>query len=451
MPKNRIKNTWIIFLSVVAVLATGLSIYSQVTAGQSQIYVQAGDKATQRLNDYYRQSLYQLTDSMKNINANLGKISVSSNTRQQQKLLILVEGAAESANRDLALLPIADNGVVEKSVKYTNQVSDYSKFLSEKLAGGTPLSNDDRNNLSYLEGVSDILSQSLNRMSMDSQTSFVNVKDSEGNGSISVNTEDIGENTFDYPQLVYDGPYSDAVTQKQIKQGKKISLEQGEKYIRKAFSDYNLTSVEYAATIENKTTVYAYDLVTNNGQTFQVALTPDGRVAQMDGQGMVKTPSSDNPVDMDAFQKEAETFARKLGFPVKAIWSSLPIEGRVYVNLCYVENDTIVYPDMVKVALDAETGKVVGFESYSYLANHIERQIDGDYSNVEGAIRKITKSVEVVGINKAIIPVGQKEYRCYEFVCEKGDDTYLIYIDADNLVERDIFKVVKGIEGYSVI
>lgn len=446
----KIKNVWIIFLSTVAVLATAFGVYTQVMP-ESEPYVQSSDEANRMLSNYYRQSLYQLTDSMKNINANLGKISVSSNNRQQQKLLILVEGAADAANRDLALLPISDNAVVEKSIKYTNQVTDYSKFLSEKLGGGTPLSADDRRNLSCLEDVAESLALSLGKMSMESQTSFVSVKDKEGRSGVFLSTEEIDENTFDYPQLIYDGPYSDAVTNKEITPTKAISPEEGAKYIRRAFSDYDLSSVQYESTMTNKTTAYIYDLISKNGESFRVLLSPDGRVMQFDGYGSNKTPNSDTPVDLGAMQQKAVKFANKLGFSVKPIWSSLPIEDRVYVNLCFVDGETIIYPDMVKVALDAATGEVAGFDSYAYLANHKERDFDYDYSNIDGAVKKLCCGVEIVGINKAVIPVGQKEYNCFEFVCEKGDDTYLIYIDVDTLVERDIFKVVKGIEGYSVI
>jgi len=438
------KNVWIIFLSIVAVCAISFGVYAQMNAVNNKTYAMKEDDHQMTLENHYKESLYQLADSMKNINANLGKISVSNNTKQQQKLLLLVEGAADAAGRDLSLLPM-DAEVVEKSLKYTNQVSDYAKTLSEKLYTGGNLSVEERTNLSALENVSENLYMGLNYAAMNDLDWKV---DDTGYGF--VNMEGMDENVFDYPQLIYDGPFSDAVVDKTVQFESKISPSSGEAYIMNAFRDYNISSVAYGGKVDGKIMAYAYDMITTSGDVYRILFTPDGRVAQFNGNVEQTDMVNTQELDLENFQKTAVAFANNLGFSVKAIWTSQPIENRVYVNMCFVQDDIVVYPDMIKVALNLD-GKVVGFESLSYLLNHKERELTSDYSNIENGIERLSKTVQVVGINKAVIPLGQKEYFCYEFVCEKGNDTYLIYLDTLTLVERDISKVVKGIEGYSVI
>lgn len=440
------KNVWIIFLSIVALCAISFGVYSEFTAENNKTYVMKEDDHKTTLENYYRQSMYQLADSMKNINANLGKISVSNNSKQQQKLLLLVEGAADAAGRDLSLLPM-DAEVVSKSLKYSNQVADYAKTLSEKLYLGGSLSDAERINLTALENVSENLYQGLNNASMNNLDWKV---DDSGYGFVDV--EGVQENVFDYPQLIYDGPFSDAVVGKTAQFQNKITAASGEAYITETFKDYGISSVAYGGKVNGKITAYAYDLITTSGDVYRVLLTPDGRVAQFNGnvEQLNTANTEQQQIDLETYQKKAVAFANKLGYPVKAIWTSQPIENRIYVNMCYVEGDTVVYPDMIKAAMNLD-GKVVGFESFSYLVNHKERDVTISSDNIENGIAKLSKTVQVVGINKAVIPVGQKEYLCYEFVCEKGGNTYLIYLDAVTLVERDILKVVTGIEGYSVI
>ena len=59
--------------------------------------------------------------------------------------------------------------------------------------------------------------------------------------------------------------------------------------------------------------------------------------------------------------------------------------------------------------------------------------------------------MKVKNSNLALVPKGEKEVLCFEFECVMDDEQYFVYIDANTLNEVDIFKVIKGTEGYTVM
>ena len=145
----------------------------------------------------------------------------------------------------------------------------------------------------------------------------------------------------------------------------------------------------------------------------------------------------------------AEQFANKLGYDVKAVWVSKQNDGPTYVNLAPVVNDVIIYPDLVKVSVD-DNG-VCGFEGFNYLANHKSRVFDKMARDDKNARQKLAEGMVVKNSNLALVQKNNAEVLCFEFECQMDDEQYFVYINADTLQEVDIFKVIKGSEGYTVI
>ena len=54
-------------------------------------------------------------------------------------------------------------------------------------------------------------------------------------------------------------------------------------------------------------------------------------------------------------------------------------------------------------------------------------------------------------VNMALVPKNDDEILCFEFECEADGEQYFVFINADTLEETDIFKVIKGTEGYTVM
>lgn len=451
---TQIRNFWIAFMTIIAILASALCVYyaflanvfnnTAPTPKMDDSYYQG------QLKNHYRQAAYELTDNLKNIEANLGKITASNDGAMQQKYLSKVISNAECAVYDLAALPLQSSTTVEKTIKFTNQLADYSKSLSYSLDNSGMITDTDRANLVSLGKVAAMLKEKMTILSQSDDVFVTNTDEKKGQvGGIFANIEDIEENSIDYEKLIYDGPYSDAVTNKKMKLGKTQNVESGEEYLRTVFADYNVQSVQFQQEYEGKTRVRSYEVITDNG-SYSVMMTLDNRIAQLNCYNDPTDVTSEQ-IDFNDCKEKAEKFARKLGYNVTATWASMPTTERVYVNLVYCDGGVIAYPDMVKVAIDSSNGKAVGFESFAYLANHKEISLPENAKSMALAQGMLNPKLEVVGSNIAIIPVGSNQFACYEFQCKSDKETYYVYIDMVSLKEHDILKVVETDQGMVVI
>lgn len=199
---------------------------------------------------------------------------------------------------------------------------------------------------------------------------------------------------------------------------------------------------KYVSEIKNKGLTYVYEL--ENGR---VILAADGKVVQYEAYcENTSEKSSDGKTCIAA----AEEFCQKLGYDVKGVWISKVQDYVTYVNCAPVIDGVIVYPELIKVAVDAE-GKVCGVEARAYVTNHKERNVDFGGVSEEDAKKAVDASLVITNTAKALIEKNDKTYLCYEFQCEKGDRQYYVYVDCESGKEVEIFKVIQNTEGFTVM
>ena len=147
--------------------------------------------------------------------------------------------------------------------------------------------------------------------------------------------------------------------------------------------------------------------------------------------------------------KAAKIFLEQRGFPSvkESYWT---LNGKtIVINFAYVQDGVICYPDLVKVAVALDNGRIVGFESRGYLMNHTKRSIPAPAVSKEEAQKKVADSLTVLSHDMTLIPTpGMNEVYCHDFKCEAADGRhYIIYVNADTGAEENILVVVEGEEG----
>ena len=70
---------------------------------------------------------------------------------------------------------------------------------------------------------------------------------------------------------------------------------------------------------------------------------------------------------------KAIEFLEKRGYPAMRESYFIDQGGILTINFAAVQDEVICYPDLVKVSIALDTGRVVGFESEGYLMNHTLR------------------------------------------------------------------------------
>ena len=443
--ESTVKNFWMIFFGVVALLAIAAAITIGVLLNGriaemklSTVTDENTYKVAQENN--YRRALYAACDSMKNLDASLGKAAISKNSANQTQQLTSVVIHANQVNQNLAHLPIADSDNLSACQKFVNQTQDYATYLLKKLANGEELTADERAALNSLTLVATGLYNFLEEYADSDSGMFIVNGNGMGNvGALTDGMNEVEDNAFSYEKLIYDGPFSDSVEEKVLKTDKVISTKEGSKIVGELFGENT-----FKAKIDHKGIWYSYEIA--NGR---VLLACDGRVAEYEAYSTVEPTSK--TLSKDTCIKAAEEFCQKLGYDVKGVWVSKTQEQTTYVNCASVVDDVIVYPDLIKVAVNSYTGEVEGLEAKSYLINHTDWQVEFGSVAQEDAQKTLDAGLRVTNVAKALVEKDHERYLAYEFQCEMGERQYYVYVDSATGNEVEIFKVIQNTEGYTVM
>ncbi|MBQ3219944.1 MAG: germination protein YpeB [Clostridia bacterium] len=403
------------------------------------------------LENTYQKSFYDTVKQVDNIDLNLSKILATSDTGAMQKYLVDTAINSELAENDLQQLPLQDESK-HYTTKLINQIGDYAKYLNNKIVDGEPLTKEDVKGLQNLYQANKTFKNSLLQMveEMGNDYSFRTVLDGGDGNLIIGGFNDLENLSVDYPELIYDGPFSDGQDNREIKglSGEEITDATAKEIFSKVFKEYNLENV------------------TNDGSTsgdiecYNVQGEKDGELlyAQISKKGgeliMFSFAGSCNAVNVneDSAVEKAQEFLSGLGIRnMKAVWINLT--GNVYtINFASTKGDVIIYSDLIKVRVCAETNMVIGIEAKSYYTNHTERVIGAPTLSQKQAGEKVSSNIGIVTCRLALVPIGTKnEKLCYEFSGEYDGSTYYVYIDANSGRQVEMFKVIESTEGTLLI
>lgn len=399
------------------------------------------------LESTYQKSFYDTVEQVDNIDLNLSKALATSDKGALQKYLVDTAINSELAENDLQQLPLQDESKYY-TTKLINQIGDYAKYLNNKIINGENLTEQDKESLMELYRANAEFKKSLQKMveEMGNDFSFATLMDG-GSGNLVINGfNDLQNLSVQYPELIYDGPFSDGINQREIKglKGETIDENTAKETFIKIFDKYSLQKVKNVGVLDA------------NIECFNVQGEKDGEIlfAQISKKGgkliMFSFAGSCEKVNCDKREAEeiAEQFVAELGLEkMKAVWINL--SNNVFtVNLAYTEGEAIVYSDLVKVRVCAETKMVIGYEATGYYTNHTERHLEKPALTKEQAKKKVSSNILVETARLAVVPIGTStEKLCYEFMGEYDGSTYYVYIDALTGKQIEMFKVIESTEG----
>ena len=392
----------------------------------------------------YRKSFYDTVEQVSNIDVNLSKVLASSDSGAIQKYLMDTAINSEIAENDLQQLPLHDESKYY-TTKLINQIGDYSKYLCNKLIDGEKLSEQDLAGLSQLYQANLTLKDALGQMTskMRSDYSFSSMMGG-GSGNLVIHGFNELQNlSVQFPELIYDGPFSDGLDQREIKglKGEEIDDNAAREIFTKIFSEYGLEKIENTGVAGGTIEVYNVQAQKDGQMLFAQISKKGGELIMFSFAGSCEQVKYEQA---DAILA-GENFLQKLDIhDMKAVWINLA--NNVYtINFASTANGAIVYPDLIKVRVCAETNTVIGIEARTYYTNHTDRLIGSPAISEKQAREKVSSNIEIDSARLAIVPIGQKsEKLCYEFAGEFEGSTYYVYIDAISGRQVEMFKVVQN-------
>lgn len=122
--------------------------------------------------------------------------------------------------------------------------------------------------------------------------------------------------------------------------------------------------------------------------------------------------------------------------------------GIATINYAYMQNDVVIYPDLIKLKLALDNGEILGIETTGYLNSHIERNLEQVQISKEKAKESLNKDLEILSEGLAIIPTEyQTEVLCWEFKGKVEDREFLVYINAITGREEDVLVILNTPNG----
>lgn len=395
----------------------------------------------------YRQNFSDLVDYVDNIDVNLSKVLVSSDEREQQKLFGEISSQSQLAEQGLQNLPI-DYENKYNTAKFINQLGDYSKYLNNRLIDGFSITNEEYSNVEMLYERNVVLKENLLSINNEIKGGAKIEELFKDGDSFGVKLFVEMENqSLDYPQLIYDGPFSDGLTNREVKglTGEKISSTEAEENFKKYFEGYVFNTFEFLGEVNGQYEGYNFRAQDESGvEVFAQISKKGGKLLNFNYSKECKEGSLSERECIS----NGEKFLKSLGIRgMKAVWA----ETNGYmttVNYAYEQDGVIYYSDLIKLNICREKGQVFGMEAKNYYLNHTQRDGISFKLSEKEALLKVKTDMEVESVRKAVVPSGTtSEKACWEIYGEINGNEYYIYVDAQNGREVNIFKVVETDEG----
>lgn len=416
-------------IALVAVLA-GFAIMNMNMATQYKA----------QLENNYQQSLNELSETMDSIETNLTKSVYSNSDKMLYEISSDLYSECNEAKDALSRLPVGQMNL-SSTYKFISQAGDYSTYIAQKVASGKTISNEEHKNLNTLLNYANQLNDSINSMvSVCNNGGLITASNVKNENNISVNslTNDMttAENAFkDYPTLLYDGPFADAVLNREpemIKNAEDYSREDARDAAAYAMG-CSVDQVNFETEEDGNIPCYVFTY----GQKTVGVTKSGGYVAYMIYGGKItkSTITEKNAVNI------AKKYLKKLGFENMKETYYMTDNNICVINFAYTKDNVIYYSDLIKVGISMNDGKAVSVETEGYLTNHRERAAFKSAKKQTDLQKSISPYLNVLDVKSCIIPKDNgTEVMCYEFHCESPEtnEEVLIYVNSETGAEENI-------------
>lgn len=402
------------------------------------------EQSAKTLDSIYASSYYSMVDSVNNLQINADKFETLTTARSQRSVLKDMEEDCAYIVAGLSVLPIdAQNSM--SAIKFFNQISGMCEAYINAIDEGAELTSKQLAMVDRAEYALSIIKSKLNTHNDTVRNAgyefiTISVFDDEGVTQFSSSLGDLTSNEVEYPAMIFDGPFSSALENKQVKglTENEISEEQARQYVQDTVFKGEKVEIGYLGETSGDFITYDYK-VTRNKADYNVQVTKrQGLLLTMSG----FVAKEDANISSEKVQDIAISFASKVGFgELIATWVEVK-DNIAYINLAPMQNEVVLYPDLVKVKVDMFNQNVVGFEARNYAFNHVEREINSTVSLRE-AEKELGFDYKILNTRKAVIALeDENEVVAYEFCCDRIDGLFYYYVDANSGRLVKILKVV---------
>ena len=428
---QRKQGLWLLTIMMACVIvSSGMTVYN---------YRRAHTYA-RMISDIYTGAFLAAMMQMEALETNIDKALLSEDEGQSAALLSRIGSDAAAVQTHLSALPLSHTAM-EDALKLCNQLQDYAVTLQQKA-----MSTIDGESAQILQQLSDTCGQLLEQL----QTAYAQMQ--EGNIRLDASRtymldadsaarpiESVGE-IIEYPTLIYDGPFSDVVSENAPRGlgARQVTREEAAgiacAYVGEDIAKAHLTQ-------ESGGAIPAWGVeIEQEDCTLQLAITKQG------GNVLWMFPENADfslEYGLEDCEKAAEEFLSAHGYGDMDLTFWQIYGGMATLSYAAVQDGVVLYPDLIKVQVRMDTLDIVGVEARHYLTSHTKRENLTPAIGEQEARAAISGRLENVTSRLCLIPQNGREYLCWEFTGEYRGDTYYVYVDAATGQQREIQKLVQ--------
>lgn len=433
---NVSKRTFVRIISFIVAIVLALTGFI-VTSINSK------NKAIKQLEYQYLKNLQNLGTYLDNIDSSITKAMYSGTPESLSEVSSKLWRESGFAKDCLSSLPVS-NLNLSNTYKFISQLGEYSLALSKKSNENELISQKDYNNLKQLHSYSQKLLKEVLYLEDAINTGYISVKDvsNEIKGAnlkastpkVTDGFTDFEEGFSDYPSLIYDGPFSDHILEKEsevVKNNKLVSKEDARK---KASQILQVSTDKLKDSHEEDGKMPAYCFSYDN---YNIAMSKNGNYLIY---LLNNIEASSQSLSKEDCMINAKEFLNSCGYKnLKQTYYEIS-KNIITINFAYHKNDITYYTDLIKVSVNMENGQIVSCDARGYLNNHKDRNNLSFTIDENTARQSVSKLLNIEKVNKVIIPTNSiKESICYEYKCTTKDkENILVYINGNNGNEEQI-------------
>lgn len=443
---------WIAALSLAFVAVLGMGIWGYGEYNSRQMLQTS-------LGNNYQRAFYNLSDHVQSMEVLLGKSLIATGSDQSKRLFNQIWQQSKQASDSLTQLPVEDE-ILGRTAKFITQLGDYTNTLSEQVGQGKPVKQEQWSTMNQLYAQVSDLNKALgdiHNQVADGSFNFYELAlngtrrlSQEGPKLASSNFQGIDQGMQKYPTLIYDGPFSDHLEQGKSRgvTGEKINESKAKSIALQYYDNKNKEKpvVQVIGNVESNIPAYRVEIAHRKGGK-DVGEPTIADISQKGGHIIWMITPRDIAAanwNIEKARDRAEEYLKDHGY--KSIKSSYyqRNDHTVTFNYASMEDDVIIYPDLLKVTVALDDGQVVGFDARGYLMSHHKRNLPKPQLSEDMARAFVSDRLEVEDKGRlALIPIGvEKERLTWEFKGTLGQETYLVYINAQNGEEENVLKLI---------
>lgn len=414
----------------------------------------------QKAQDSYNKAMYEIISYAQNVDSLLTKARVTTTAVESSKIYADIWRQSSLAKENLASLPINQHGM-ENASSFLGQTSDYAYSILKQTVAGEKVTDKQYKELEELNKSSGELTGTLNNIYEDLNNGRLKWDEVEKatnkeleNGEEQSGYSEISKisNSFkNYAGLIYDGAFSNHIESIKPKMltGKEISKDEAKATIKKILEgnkENKIKSINYKSDSKGNLDVYVFE-VTYEGseEKTNVEITKDTGLVTL----IVRNRKvQERKIDPGEAVKTGIEFLKNMGIDsMKDTYYTIQ-DNMITINYAAIQNNIILYPDLIKVKIAMDNSEVCSVETMGYIFNHTKRTDVIPIITMNQAQNVLNKNIKVEKSDLAIIPTeSKKEVLTYEFKGKINEKDFLIYINAKTGLEEKILIILNTENG----